>query len=104
VRYGDTKKISEMCKMSGKKTKPRKTPDQRSIEVEKLMNDLIGFGFPLEHEGIQELIKVARLFEEQGVSASGCIKMTGFQRNMIYIFSNQPKIDSRILLEHNPHV
>lgn len=88
-----------------KKTKPLpKSKDVRTTEVENIMEQFIDLGLPLEHEGVQEFIKISRDFEENGFPASGTIKLTGFKRILEYKYTTRPYITSGIVLRNAPHV
>lgn len=90
--------------MNKKKPKPEKTLQQRRNEVENLMQQLLDFGFPLDNDGVQEFIKTCKLFEERGISCSGKIKLTGFNRIILYVFSTQPHITSKTTLQYDKYV
>jgi hypothetical protein len=87
-----------------KPVKPEKTKEEREREVDQLMQQFMDFGFPLDHEGVQEFIKITKEFMYDGVSCSGTIQLTGFQRVLKYILSKRPHIVSRIVLEYKPHI
>jgi hypothetical protein len=93
-----------MKKKDNKRVKQQKTLETRENEIESLMDQFMGFGFPLDNDGVQEFIKVAKDFEMNGVASSGKINLPGFQRVISYIFSMQPHVESRIVLEHNKHI
>jgi hypothetical protein len=88
----------------GKKIKEVKTPEQRAAEVDHIMEQFTELGLPLEHPGVQEFIKISKDFETHGISASGKIKLSGFKRQIDYLFSQKVYITSRIILEHNHYV
>lgn len=88
----------------GKKIKKEKEIQQRAFEVENLLRQIMELGFPLDHEGVQAFSKICKEFEHDGISASGSIRMTGFQRTIEYILSVRPHIESRIILKYNAHV
>lgn len=91
--------------MSNKsKKKQTKTHESRKEEVEKIMDSLLEFGFPIDNPGVQALIKIAKDFEEYGQSSSGKIKISGFQRVAAYVFSNQPHIHSHLTLVYDRNV
>lgn len=87
-----------------KKIKPVKSHIQRQDEMERIMNEFLGLGIPLDHEGCQEFIKVCKLFESEGVSQSGRIRLTGHKRTIEYVFSQQPHVASRARLAYTPEV
>lgn len=87
-----------------KRIKEVKTPEVRAKEVEHIMEQFTELGLPLEHPGVQEFIKITKDFEMNGVSASGKIKLTGYKRQIDYLYSQKVYITSRIILEHNPYV
>jgi hypothetical protein len=91
-------------KSKKEKTKTLKTKEQREIEIENIMGQLMDLGIPLEDKGIQEVIKTAKEFEVNGISNSGKINLIGFQRTLEYIFTTRPHVESRIILQHNPHL
>ncbi len=86
------------------RTKQQKDAATRTSEVHHLMDQVLELGIPLDNEGFQEFISVAKDFENHAVSASGKIKLEGFKRILVYKFSNQAHIASTISLAHNPHV
>ncbi len=79
-----------------KKEKPQKTLEERSNEVENLMNQFLDLGISIEHPNTQEFIKIAKQFKEIGQSMSGTLKFPEYERKMIYLFSCQPHIQSNI--------
>ncbi len=89
-----------------KKEKKIKSCEQCAKEIETLMNQVLEFGFPLDHPSIQEFIKITKEFEKnpETGACSGVLKLSGFQRNLVYILSKQPHIISRITLEYNKNV
>lgn len=87
-----------------KVSKSVKTSEQREAEVENLMQQFMDFGFPLDNEGVQEFIKRTKQFVDSGLSDSGKIKLNGFNRILIYVFSKQPHITSRITLQFDKYV
>ncbi len=87
-----------------KKEKPTKTRQQRAEEVEPIMDQFLQLGIPIDHPGSQEFFKVCRLFESEGVSASGGIKLFGFKRIVVFVLSNQPHVKSNVRLAYDPNV
>jgi hypothetical protein len=84
--------------------KTGKDAASRANEVQHLMDQVLELGIPLDSEGFQQFISIAKEFETHALSASGKIKLTGFKRVLVYKFSNQAHIASTITLVHNPHV
>jgi hypothetical protein len=82
------------------KMKEKKNPETRQREVESLMSQFLELGIPLDEPGTQEFIKITKDFVDNCIGSSGTIKFTEFDRNMKYIFSTQPHVESRIVLEH----
>ena len=78
------------------KVKPQKTAEERSNEVENLMNQFLDLGISIEHPSTQQFIKIAKEFKENGQSMSGTLKFPEYERKMIYLFSSQPHIQSNI--------
>jgi len=76
----------------------------RASEVQLLMQQVLELGIPLDHDGFQEFIAIAKAFETHAHSPSGKIKLNGFKRILSYKFSNQPHITSTITLIHSAHV
>jgi hypothetical protein len=93
-----------MTKAVGKVKLLPKNKEVRTSEVEKIMEQFTELGLPLEHEGVQQFIKISRDFEENGVSASGFIKLNGFKRILEYKYSMRPYITSSIVLRNAPHI
>jgi hypothetical protein len=91
-------------KRNSKIKKPEKTQAHRELEIESLMDQFMDFGLPLDHEGVQEFIKAAKDFQINGNSMSGKIGLVGFQRDINYVFSKQPHIESRVILEYNKNM
>lgn len=87
-----------------KKEKATKTKDQRAREVEPIVNEFLQLGIPIDHPGSQEFFKVCKLFETEGVSGSGAIKLGGFKRIVVYVLSTQPHVASSVRLAYDPHV
>lgn len=86
------------------KTKKIKTKEQRTKEVSQLLLQLSVLGIPVDHDGVQEFTKISNDFMEHGISMSGKIKLTGFQRVLQYIYSKQSHIESRAVLEYDKNV
>lgn len=84
--------------------KQEKTIETRAGEVQHLMDQVLELGMPLDNDGLQQFITVAKAFETDAQSASGKIRLSGFKRILVYKFSNQPHISSSVTLVHNPHV
>lgn len=93
-----------MNKAAAKKERQQKNVATRAEEVQLLMDQVLELGVPLDNEGFQEFITIAKEFETNALSASGKIKLNGFKRTLVYKFSNQPHITSTVTLVHNPHV
>jgi hypothetical protein len=87
-----------------KNHKQQKDAAARASEVQHLMDQVMELGIPLDHEGFQQFISIAKEFESHASSASGKIKLVGFKRMLVYKFSNQAHISSTITLVHNPHI
>ena len=91
-------------KKQERKQKLTKNHESRKEEVDKIMDSLLEFGFPIDNPGVQALIKIAKDFEEFGQSSSGKIKISGFQRVGVYVFSNQPHVHSHLTLVHDRNI
>lgn len=89
--------------MKKQKIKPQKTYDERKQEVGKLINQFLELGISLEHTSTQQIIKIAKDFENHGWSANGTLKFPEYDRKMIYLFSSQPHIQSYINLHYTGH-
>lgn len=87
-----------------KREKVVKTKQQREEEVEPIIQEFLNLGIPIDHPGSQEFFKVCRLFEAEGVSASGGIKLFGFKRVVVFVLSNQPHVKSSVRLAYDPAV
>jgi hypothetical protein len=86
------------------KEKKEKSFAHRELEIESLVNKLLDFGLPIEDQGVQEFIRVAKEFQDNGISMTGKINLYGFQRVINYVFSMQPHIESRVTLEYNKFI
>lgn len=82
-----------------KSQKPQKTEQQRQDEVYKLMDQFLELGFSIEHPSTKEFMKIAKEFKDNGWSAQGILKFREYERNMYYLFTNQPHIASSIQLK-----
>jgi len=78
----------------------QKNPEQRKLEVENLMEQFLELGFSLEHPSTQQFIKIAKEFQTNGWSAQGVLKFREYERNMHYLFTNQPHISCSIQLKY----
>jgi hypothetical protein len=85
----------------GKKIKQVKTETQRKAEVDHILQQFNEFGIPMEHEGVQKFMKIAKDFETHGYTASGVVKLVGIQRDIVFVFSQQLHITSNITLRYN---
>ena len=83
-----------------KPTKPIKSLEERSKEVENISNQFLELGISMEYPGTQEFFKICKEFQINAISASGTIKFPVYNRLMRYIFSTQPHVTSRMILEH----
>lgn len=79
-----------------KKEKPQKLLEERSAEVEKLMNQFLELGISIEHPNTQEFIKIAKEFQDCGQSMTGMLKFPEYERKLVYLFSSQPHIQSNV--------
>ncbi len=79
--------------------KKTKSEEKRKQEVQTIMDKFLDLGFPLDHPGTQEFIKISNDFINYGYGASGTINFKEFDRIMEYIFSMQPHIESRVSLK-----
>lgn len=77
--------------------KAKKTQEQRQSEVDKLLEQFLELGIPLEIPGTQEFIKITKEFVQQGYSSSGIIKFPEYNRILEYVLSLQPHIVSRAI-------
>lgn len=82
-----------------KKEKPQKTEKERHDEVFRLIDQFLELGFSIEHPCTKEFMKIAKEFKEHGWSAQGVLKFKEYERNMHYLFTNQPHIASSIQLK-----
>ena len=82
-----------------KPPKPQKPLSKRELEVENLTNQFLELGFALEHPGVQEFVSITKDYIK-GIGSSGIIRFDEYDRHMNYIFSMQPHVESRIVLEY----
>lgn len=77
----------------------KKDAEKRSEEVDRIMNQFLELGFAIDHPGVQAFIKTARLFAEEGIGASGTVRLDEYDRTLQYVLSTQSHIESRAVLE-----
>lgn len=95
----DRKNITHSNMGKIKKEKPQKTEQERQEETYKLMDQFLELGFSIEHPSTQQFLKIAKEFKEHGWSAQGILRFREYERNMYYLFTNQPHIASSIQLK-----
>ena len=98
-----TKTAEKGTENKAKKEKHDKSIAQRLEEASNIMTQFSGIGLPDDHPSVVEFKKIVAAYVDGGVSCSGRLKLTGFQRVLRYTFSKQPHIISSAVLEFDPH-
>ena len=88
----------------GTNKKKEKTLAVRLYEMTQAYKQMQELGLPAQLEGIDEFRRIANRFVKEGESASGELRLDGFQRVIIYDLSNQAHIPSRVLLRFKENV
>ena len=96
--------MAKKSKKKNKKIKKIKTKETRIEEVKLIKDKLTSLGLSEEHEGIPEIFKILKDFENDGFSNSGKIKLVGLQRVAHFILTNKPHVESTLCLKYNPDV
>ena len=95
-------------KKKQKKQKPKKqvkTKEERRNETDKMKEKLLSIGFPLENEGIVEILEEMEYFVENGLSyCSENIKLIGFKRVACLILTMRKNTSSSLCLKFNKEV
>jgi len=81
--------------------KKGKTLEQRHLEMDDALEQLVGIGLTSEMEDVAKFLKIAKDFIDSGFHASGDIAVKGTKRRIVYKLSMQPHIASSIILKHD---
>lgn len=91
------KKLARLEK-ERKKLEQQRSKEDREREVQVVFNKFKELGISSELYGIDEFIKISKLFIEDGIPRSGKIKIEAINRNLHYLLSNNKKHEIQVLL------
>lgn len=91
------KKLAKLEK-ERKKLEQQRSKEDREREVQVVLNKFNELGISSEMYGIDEFIKIAKQFIEDGIPCSGKIRVDGLHRNLHYLLSNNKKHEIQVLL------
>ena len=81
-----------------KKMKPTKTTEVRSREARELRDKFMEIGFPMEDDAVREVLHVLQQFADEGIGASGVVRLPAWSVCARYKLSTQPHVTSELVI------
>jgi len=81
-----------------KKLSQQRTKEDRQKEISVILDKFHQLGISEQMTGIDEFIKIANRFIEDGLPCSGKIRVDALHRNLHYLLNNNKKYEIQVLL------
>lgn len=82
----------------------KRSREQRHEECVQIASKLAQLGLSTEIEGVAKLHAIMRAYVDDGLSASGGIKLHGLKRTLCYVLSTRQHVECSVNLQHTPRV